>query len=208
MDIEQKLKGLASKSPKIKLYQPATFNLVLRSENMIIGGKIAPELKEFFRISNGAGFLDYGLTGCKNHKILDIAENTLDIWYVNNGMAGDFVGFISTSKGENFGYLMGVQSDTGSYPVAYLREILDEGLIVIASSIALFFENFLSKLEETVSTAPNSLYISDEEWPCNLNEWFQKDPELVELYKSGKLKKYYENDAELNAYIENMIKNR
>ena len=205
MNYEERIKNLASKSKYIQLYKPATFDLILRSENKLVGCKIAPELREIYKITNGAGFLDYGLVGCKNHKILDIAENTLDIWCANNNLCSAFVGFISTSGGENFGYLPEIKNKSGSYPVAYLQNLCNQGMLVISSSISLFFESFFTKLEETIENSPNEIYISDETWPSDLNYWLRNDPELVELYKSGQLEKYYHDDTELKGYIDDTV---
>lgn len=200
----KKLENLATEHSSISLYESASIKLIARCEGNIVGS-IAPELKEIYKKTNGASILDYCLVGCKNHKLLDIAKNLDELWVSNEMLADDFVGFITNSMGENFGYLRNVKTKNGSHPVAYLHTLSSNGLIIIASSIGMFLNNFIDEVESTITNNPESLYIEHEGWQYNLNQLFINDPELLKLYQSGVFEKYYYNDNDLKAQISSVM---
>ena len=203
INFRQKLTELSQYSSRIRLYPGTTMQFILRSEGHL-PGSIVPELKDLYTFTNGASLLDYCLMGCKNRTLPDLAENTLSLWGLNHDLAGDFVGFIGTSSCQNFGYLLSISAPTGSHPVACFDHEEDR-LLVISSSVGKFLEIFLDELEDTVKNYPDPLYIVKENWPYDLGEWLRRDPELITLYKSGVLSRYYSTSPELQRYIETLL---
>jgi len=139
--------------------------------------------------------------GCKNKSLIDLAENTLSLWPLNNWLAGEFVGFVTTSAGENLGYLRRVEGSEGAHPVAYLRRPEDNFVFVVASSLRRFFEGFLRDVGETLQRNPSAMDIELGSWPYDLSTWLARDPALSSLYSSGELSSFVETHPEFDALI-------
>lgn len=189
---------------RLKFYNPVDMKMLFRSEGRIPGGKIPQDLRDFYKITNGASVLDYCMVGCKNTKLLDIAKNTLEIWDSKDELSCKFIGFITTSSAQNFGYLLEYEYKN-SFPVAYVDSLEEERIIVISSTVEMFLNAFFDEVQETISVSPESLYIQRENWPVDLMYWFERDKDLLNLYKGGKFEKLYKNDIELKTYINECI---
>ncbi len=196
----QQLRRLSGEFSSVRLFPPADAKLMFRSSGRL-PGELDPHLRRFFGYSNGATVLDYCVVGCKNRSLLDLADNTLSLWPLNNWLAGEFVGFVTNSVGENFGYLRRVEGDQGSHPVAYLRRPEDRFLFVVASSVERFFGNFVGDVADTLTRNPAALGVDSDGWPCDLSAWLTRDQALGDMYSSGVLSTFVENHPELDSII-------
>jgi hypothetical protein len=203
-DFHQRLIALSQAAKLVVLYPPADARLIARSTGSL-PGPFDEELLSLYRLSNGASVLDYCIAGCKNRRLADIAEHTLGLWAANDLLALDFVGFMTTSAGQEFGYLHDTASG-GTHVVGVLPELGAGGLLPIASSIGRFFENFIGNLEATIAAHPSALYITEPPaWPLNLVDWLQTDPALCTRYRRGEFDNYWRGDAALKEIVDEAL---
>ncbi|MCG8541525.1 MAG: hypothetical protein MJA82_16540 [Clostridia bacterium] len=185
----------------IELFPPASFKTVLRAENRLTS-RLDNQLKAFFAHSNGARIMDYAFMGCKNASMADMVENTLSLWApAIPNIALNFQGFLKNSIGENFGLLENTKDSAGNYAVAFLQAISDADMLVIASSLNVFLDQFLDFVEDTLFEDPNALLIDQEAWALNLSSWLEFDSELLEMYRSGELEAYYGNSDQYRQIV-------
>ena len=189
----EKLLALAEKTQSIRLYPPADIRLSSRSISKI-PGKFDSALQSFYELSNGASLLDYCILGCKNPRIRDVADHTLSLWATNDSLALDFVGFMTTSAGQEFGYLQETNSG-GAHVVAVLPELSSQSMLPLASSVGSFLRVLTMKLAVTIEADPMALYVSSPaDWPFNLGEWLAEDSELKMRYLKGDFDRYFAKD--------------
>jgi hypothetical protein len=198
--VHVRLRNLSVRAKSVVLFPPADVRLMSRSVGKL-PGPFDEELLSFYQLSNGASLLDYCVAGCKNPRLVDLADHTLNLWAANDLLALDFIGFMTTSAGHEFGYLHDTASK-GSHVVAVLPELSAGGLLPIASSVSRFFQGFVRKLEMTVARNPDSLYIAEPlEWPFELREWLREDPDLQRRYCDGELDEYWHGDPALEKVV-------
>ncbi len=178
-----RLKELAAKHKLVKVYGPADRKMVMRRFSKIPGHP-DQDLSEFYEHSNGASVLDYCIVGCKNSRIADL-EYVRDGIYVQDWQRDrSFVPFVVSSVGEFFGYLVSSDPirDSPIHPVSYCRDPENDSPTVIASSVGKFLHGLLEDAEEQLSRDPESVSIEFTGWPCDLNHWQSRDPELATYY--------------------------
>ncbi len=202
----KKINKIAKKYPEsIELFHPVDFKMMLRCENRLTSS-FDIQLKEFYSFSNGARIMDYSFAGCKNNKIADITEITLDTWALSlPNITLNFQNFMKNSIGENFGLLEKTKDSNGNYVVAYQREITSDNILIVSSSLEKFLDLFFDYIEDTLFEDKNSLLINQKEWILDLDSWFEFDLELVRLYKSGTLSGYYESNNEYKKIVEKAL---
>ncbi|OJH37301.1 hypothetical protein [Cystobacter ferrugineus] len=186
----ERFRALTKVSDKVVLYPGAELRMIMRTEGNL-PGYLDPELVSFCKFTNGMNVLDCCFAGCKNREIGDVANNTLNLWKANDLLAGCFVGFMRTSSGAHFGYLSDFPGSAGTHPVAVLRNVREPGVLVLTTSISKFLESLVDEVEWTLEHDKKALRVAKEGWPMDLEYWLARDPALAELYKSGKLSKYY-----------------
>lgn len=196
----QRLIALSHAAKPVVLYPPADARLIARSTGKL-PGPFDEELLSLYRLSNGASVLDYCIAGCKNRRLADVAEHTIGLWAANDLLALDFVGFMTTSAGQEFGYLHDTASE-GTHVVAVLPELGADGLLPLASTVGRFFENFVRNLEATIAAHASALYINEPPaWPFELVDWLRTDPDLLARYQRGEFDKYWRGDAALEELV-------
>jgi hypothetical protein len=195
-DIYGRLRELSAKWKSVVLFPPADVRRIYRSIGKL-PGPFDETLLSFYRLSNGASLLDYCVAGCKNRRLVDVADHTLGLWATNSMLALDFVAFMTTSAGQEFGYLDETERN-GSHVVAVLPDLSSQGVLPISSSINRFFQVVVEKLENTSVTRPEALYINDPpSWPFELREWLDGDADLEARYRAGELDKYWRSEPAL-----------
>jgi hypothetical protein len=198
--LHRQLKELSAQAESIVLFPPADVRMMSRSVGKL-PGPFDHQMLAFYGLSNGASLLDYCVAGCKNPRLIDVADHTLSLWAANDLLALDFIGFMTTSAGQEFGYLHDTES-SGLHIVAVLPELSSGGVLPIASSVGRFFRSFVQKLATTIVTKPDSLYIADPPaWPFKLDEWLCADPDLQRHYRGGKLDAYWRDDPVLREVV-------
>lgn len=200
----ERLRELSVKDARIRLFPPTDMRTISRSTGKL-PGRFDQHLLSFYRQSNGASVLDYCILGCKNRFLPDIAEHTLNLWATNNLLALNFVAFMTTSAGQEFGYLRECESD-GSYVVAVLPEWSSGGILPIASSVDAFLATVTAKVAVTVAGDPLAIYIDEPpDWPYDLGDWFRRDAELRRRYRRGDFDIYWAGDRELEGLVTTTI---
>jgi len=181
-EFASKLKDLARDHDLIRTYPPADPKMVNRRFSHI-PGRPDQNLMEFFQYSNGASLLDYCIVGCNNRRIADL-EHVRNGVYVRDWQRDrPFIPFVVTSVGEFFGYLVSSDSihDLPVHPVAYCRDSENDPPILISSSVALFLLGLLDDVELQLRRDPSSVGVDLKGWPCVLEHWLARDPELADL---------------------------
>jgi hypothetical protein len=148
-----------------------------------IPGRPDQHLTEFFEYSNGASLLDYCVVGCNNRRIADLEHVRNGIYVRDWQRDRPFIPFVVTSAGEFFGYLVSSDSihDSSVHPVAYCGDPENDSPILISSSVARFLLGLLDDVEVQLSRDPSSVSVDLEGWPCVLEHWLVRDPELADL---------------------------
>ena len=184
--IISKLKELSSRSNQIVLYNPNVVN-VMKGIGRVIG-KFDSQLLEFLKYTNGASVFDYCFMGFKNPRLgVDIDKFSKELWMCNNRLAGQFIPFMSTSSGDNFGYLVDVFNKGGDHPIVYYSDSADDSLYFVGSCFSKFMNTFLEDVEYTLSKHHGKfmLGIDIEYWPVVKDHWIKNDDELRALLDNG-----------------------
>ncbi len=209
MSIKKRIKLLSELNKEIELQKPAEYKMILRSENSIPGKKIDKTLENIYKFSNGIRFYNYLLVGVRTCKYGSIESNVESLWYGNDFLYNDFIGFL-TSPTINIGYLSKLEyleKDFEEYPVALLESTMDDYCYIVASSVSKFIDNFLDSLENKKIEKVRNIYLIDEEQAFDIELIFKKDPELLNFYKSGVLYPYYKNNPDFVKFINGYLKN-
>jgi hypothetical protein len=149
-----------------------------------VPGEFNKELLEFLKLTNGASILDYCFLGIKNMKLgTNLDKFYLELWSNNNQLAGRIIPFISSSVGDNFGYLIGEHRNG---EIVYYNNEYTDRMWVIGSSFNIFMTTFLDDVEHTINNAEDELILTVEipNWPIDTEHWIKRDSVLLKTYNN------------------------
>jgi hypothetical protein len=175
----EKLKDLANKYPNdVRLYPPKDLKNLAKLPGKI-PGSFNKQIFDFLKVTNGASILDYCFYGYQNPKLgLNIEKNSVDYWVTHNHIAGLIIPFMSSSSGQNFGYLI-KWTETSNQPIVYFTDD-PRHTTLIASSFDLFLQVFLIDVEECLKRGED-IEVDIQGWPTDFTHWLEADPSLKEL---------------------------
>jgi hypothetical protein len=182
-EVYARIHGLAATYKSVRLYPPAPKKMAIRRFSAILG-RPDQHLLELYAHTNGASLLDYCVVGCGNKRIADLTPVPDKVVVWDTKRARDFVPFIVTTSGEMFGYLVSSKpiQDLPTHPVSYCADPGNDPPILIASTVLQFFHGFLDAVEDQLGRDPEALGVNVEDWPCNLNYWKKRDPDILKYY--------------------------
>jgi hypothetical protein len=184
INIIEKLTILSNQNKYIRLYKPNPHAL----ENGVnrLDHRIDSQLLDFLKFTNGASILDYCFFGFGNRRLgSDIDDNIRSFKIAYPELAQYFLPFMSTSTGDEFGYLKGFTGDLGFHPIAYFNNSYPDQVYLIATSYSHFMTTFLTDIEQELkANVTNELLlgINLDDWPTNLHHWLLEDLQL-DLWK-------------------------
>jgi hypothetical protein len=193
--VRDKLVGLRDKSKLITLYQD--FDVADTLEGISrVPGEFDVQLLDFLKFTNGCTILGYGFLGFGHPKYgLDIDEHIEEMRLAKASVSGEVITFMVTSAHEIFGYLRDLVDAQGNHAIAYNSRHAPEKIFVVASSFENFMKTFLNDVDDTISAYPGKFLMDikkKKNWPVDLEHWRQHDPQLGQMYDSGRVKEYFE----------------
>ena len=155
-----------------------------------ITGEVDKQYISFLMETNGASIMDYCFLGIKNNNLgMNVYDNMIDLWQIDNLLALRFWGIMGTSNGENFGYLNKIDSN-GNHFIGYYNFNEPGQVYLVASSFEIFMNKFLTQVELTLGVDKNAIYIASNDWFLNKSKLIIDDDEINKYVQKYNTLKY------------------
>lgn len=187
--IIDRIENLSKISQYIRLYRNYDAKIILRNMGKITG-EVDKQYISFLMETNGASIMDYCFLGMKNNNLgMNVYDNMIDLWQIDNSLALRFWGIMGTSNGENFGYLNKVDSN-GNHFIGYYNVNEPGQVYLVASSFEIFMNKFLTQVELTLEIDKNAIYIASNDWFLNKEKLIIDDNEIKEYVQNYNTSEY------------------
>ena len=233
--IYEKLNKIIKEYPKTGSFAPGASQDEISSVEITHNVNFEPSLRQFYSNTKGGSILNYRFYMInKSNKVKmqffpDLITPTNNNLCKGNSWAkANIFTFMGTSISEEYVVIKNTKDISDNNIIAYLSyedRYITNTLFPLGSSFECFMGTFCQLIKESVETCDrlggdfDGLYEigetgvddidseSEDHWPYSyVDQILENDPELVQLLKNGRLKKYYQDCEEYSEMIEDSLK--